>query len=106
MWRAPASRVTPAERNGPSLRTGLCRRDDEVSGLADQLISKSEDNLDSGELPNTEVALGRGSIEVTAAADAERTVRLREWRGQAQDHPEILTVPETRYLKCAVLECL
>ncbi len=42
----------------------------------------------------------------SAAADAGRTVRVREWRGQALDHPEILTVPETRYLKCAVLECL
>ncbi len=42
----------------------------------------------------------------TAAADAGRTVRVREWRGQSADHPEILTVPETRYLKCAVLECL
>ena len=42
----------------------------------------------------------------SAAADAGKTLRVREWRGQAQDHPEILTVPETRYLKCAVLECL
>ncbi len=42
----------------------------------------------------------------SAAADAGRRVRVREWRGQAADHPEILTVPETRYLKCAVLECL
>jgi 23S rRNA (cytosine1962-C5)-methyltransferase len=42
----------------------------------------------------------------SAAADAGRVVRLREWRGQAKDHPEILTIPETRYLKCAVLECL
>lgn len=42
----------------------------------------------------------------SAAADAGRIVRVREWRGQAQDHPEILTIPETRYLKCAVLECL
>jgi 23S rRNA (cytosine1962-C5)-methyltransferase len=42
----------------------------------------------------------------SAAADARRTVRVREWRGQARDHPEILTIPETRYLKCAVLECL
>src|SRR5919202_1193676 len=42
----------------------------------------------------------------SAAVDAERTVRMREWRGQAQDPPEILTVPETRYLKCAVLEVL
>ena len=41
-----------------------------------------------------------------AAADAGRTMRVREWRGQSSDHPEILTVPETRYLKCAVLECL
>ena len=39
-----------------------------------------------------------------AAADAGRTMRVRELRGQAADHPEILTVPETRYLKCAVLE--
>ena len=42
----------------------------------------------------------------SAAADAGRRVRVREWRGQAPDHPEILNVPETRYLKCAVLECL
>ncbi len=42
----------------------------------------------------------------SAAADAGRTLRVREWRGQAADHPEILTVPETRYLKCAVLECV
>ncbi len=42
----------------------------------------------------------------SAAADAGKTLRTREWRGQAQDHPEILTVPETRYLKCAVLECV
>jgi 23S rRNA (cytosine1962-C5)-methyltransferase len=42
----------------------------------------------------------------SAAADAGKTMRVREWRGQAQGHPEILAVPETRYLKCAVLECL
>ena len=40
----------------------------------------------------------------SAAADAGRKIRVREWRGQASDHPEILTIPETRYLKCAVLE--
>ena len=42
----------------------------------------------------------------SAAADAERSLRVRAWRSQARDHPEILTVPETRYLKCAVLESL
>lgn len=40
----------------------------------------------------------------SAAADAGRTMRVREWRGQAADHPEILGIPETRYLKCSVLE--
>lgn len=40
----------------------------------------------------------------SAAADAGAVMRVREWRGQAADHPEILTVPETRYLKCAILE--
>ena len=42
----------------------------------------------------------------SAAADAGAAMRVREWRGQAADHPEILTVPETRYLKCAILEHL
>jgi 23S rRNA (cytosine1962-C5)-methyltransferase len=42
----------------------------------------------------------------SAAADAGPTMRIREWRSQAQDHPEILAIPETRYLKCAVLERL
>lgn len=40
----------------------------------------------------------------SAAADAGRTMRIREWRGQSPDHPEVLTIPETRYLKCAILE--
>ncbi|MGI8649536.1 MAG: class I SAM-dependent rRNA methyltransferase [Rubrobacter sp.] len=39
-----------------------------------------------------------------AAADAHATMRIKEWRSQARDHPEILTVPETSYLKCAVLQ--
>ncbi len=39
-----------------------------------------------------------------AAADAGRAVTLVELRGQAPDHPVNLCVPETRYLKCAVLQ--
>ncbi len=38
-----------------------------------------------------------------AAADADREVTLVEMRGQAPDHPVNLAVPETRYLKCALL---
>jgi 23S rRNA (cytosine1962-C5)-methyltransferase len=39
-----------------------------------------------------------------AAADAGRTVRILERRGQASCHPEILNFPESRYLKYAILE--
>ncbi len=37
-----------------------------------------------------------------AAADAHRTCRILEKRGQAQDHPVLLNVPETAYLKCII----
>jgi 23S rRNA (cytosine1962-C5)-methyltransferase len=36
----------------------------------------------------------------SAASDAHRTLRLLEVRGQAKDHPVLLNVPETAYLKC------
>ncbi len=39
-----------------------------------------------------------------AAADACRHVRLLETRAAAPDHPEVLTLPETRYLKCLILQ--
>jgi 23S rRNA (cytosine1962-C5)-methyltransferase len=41
-----------------------------------------------------------------AAADSGRRMALREFRGQARDHPEVLTIPETGYLKGALLEAL
>jgi 23S rRNA (cytosine1962-C5)-methyltransferase len=37
-----------------------------------------------------------------AAVDAHRTLRLIEVRGQARDHPVLLNVPETSYLKCVI----
>jgi 23S rRNA (cytosine1962-C5)-methyltransferase len=45
-------------------------------------------------------------LEVVAAAslDAGRTMRVLERRTQAKDHPILLTVPETHYLKCLVLQ--
>lgn len=45
-------------------------------------------------------------IVASAALDAGRTVRVLERRTQAQDHPILLTVPETHYLKCLILEAL
>jgi 23S rRNA (cytosine1962-C5)-methyltransferase len=43
-------------------------------------------------------------LEIVAAAarDARREVRILERRGQALDHPVLLAVPETSYLKCIV----
>jgi 23S rRNA (cytosine1962-C5)-methyltransferase len=38
-----------------------------------------------------------------AAQDAHRQVRLVELRGQAKDHPIVPGIPETSYLKCAIL---
>jgi 23S rRNA (cytosine1962-C5)-methyltransferase len=40
----------------------------------------------------------------SAAADAHRRVRLLERRGAAPDHPVVLNLPETEYLKCLVLQ--
>ena len=37
-----------------------------------------------------------------AASDVHRTLRVIENRGQARDHPILLTVPETAYLKCVM----
>jgi len=38
----------------------------------------------------------------SAALDARRNLRLIEVRGQAKDHPVLLNVPETSYLKCVI----
>jgi len=43
------------------------------------------------------------SILREAARDSGRKVRLLEIRTQAPDHPVLLTHPESKYLKCAVL---
>jgi 23S rRNA (cytosine1962-C5)-methyltransferase len=41
-------------------------------------------------------------ILASAAADANRRVQLLETHAAAPDHPEVLTLPETRYLKCLI----
>jgi 23S rRNA (cytosine1962-C5)-methyltransferase len=47
----------------------------------------------------------RGII-ARAAQQAGRTVRLRSVSGQAPDHPVLLAVPETEYLKCVVVQAI
>ena len=45
-------------------------------------------------------------LETVAAAslDSGRKLRVLERRTQSQDHPILLTVPETHYLKCLILQ--
>ncbi len=47
-----------------------------------------------------------GAIVEDAARDAGRMVQLLERRGAGRDHPPLLGVPETEYLKCWILRVL
>lgn len=42
-------------------------------------------------------------ILVSAGKDARRSLRLISMRSQGSDHPVLLSMPETEYLKCAFL---
>jgi 23S rRNA (cytosine1962-C5)-methyltransferase len=45
-------------------------------------------------------------IVAEASLDTHRKLRILERRTQSQDHPILLTIPETLYLKCLILEVL
>jgi 23S rRNA (cytosine1962-C5)-methyltransferase len=45
-------------------------------------------------------------ILAEAANDARRNIIVAERRTQAQDHPILLTMPETHYLKCMIIKSL
>jgi 23S rRNA (cytosine1962-C5)-methyltransferase len=45
-------------------------------------------------------------IIADAALDARRRVQLLEKRGQSSDHPVLLGVPETHYLKCVIARAI
>lgn len=45
-------------------------------------------------------------VIAAAALDCGKQLRVLERRTQAQDHPILLTVPETHYLKCLIFEVL
>jgi hypothetical protein len=47
-----------------------------------------------------------GAIVADAAATAARPVQILERRGAGRDHPELLGVPETAYLKCWIARVL
>jgi 23S rRNA (cytosine1962-C5)-methyltransferase len=45
-------------------------------------------------------------ILAEAAKDAKKGLRLLSFQPQAKDHPVLMALPETEYLKCAVLQVL
>jgi len=45
-------------------------------------------------------------VLIEAARAAKRPFRVLDWAAEAPDHPQLLSVPETHYLKCAVLQAL
>lgn len=45
-------------------------------------------------------------VLLEAARAAHRPFRILEWEGESPDHPQLLAVPETHYLKCAVLQAI
>jgi 23S rRNA (cytosine1962-C5)-methyltransferase len=45
-------------------------------------------------------------VLLESARAARRPMRVLEWRGEAADHPQLLAVPETHYLKCALLQAV
>ncbi len=45
-------------------------------------------------------------VLAAAARDSGRTLQLVAWTGAGADHPELLNVPETGYLKGALLRAL
>jgi 23S rRNA (cytosine1962-C5)-methyltransferase len=46
------------------------------------------------------------AILLEAARDTGRTLQIVQRRGQSRDHPELLGVPESSYLKCYILRVL
>jgi 23S rRNA (cytosine1962-C5)-methyltransferase len=45
-------------------------------------------------------------IIAEAALDARRRLQIIEKRGQSSDHPVLVGVPETHYLKCVIVRLM
>ncbi len=45
-------------------------------------------------------------VLLEAARAAHHPFRVAAWTGESPDHPQLLAVPETHYLKCAVLQAI
>ena len=112
-WSQAPRNPTPASTSSFSIRRPLPKRKRAVEGALrgyKELNLRALKMLRPGGLLITcscshHVAWAdlEGAV-ASAAADASRRVRLLERRGAAPDHPVVLNLPETEYLKCLVLE--
>ncbi len=93
----------PAFAKSRKDRPGALRGYGEINRRAFQLLNPG------GVLLTCSCSYNLGEAEFlevvrTAAAQAGRPARLVERRGAARDHPGLLALPESLYLKCLVLE--
>lgn len=75
----------------------------EINAMAMRLIKKGGMLATSSCSYHIEKAMFLDMLR-DSARDAGRNPRLMEYRSQGRDHPILLSVPETEYLKCAFLE--
>ena len=77
----------------------------EINLRAMQLLSPGGHLITCSCSYNVDEAMFLAILEA-AAADAQRALAVVERRTQARDHPVLLSMPETQYLKCIVLRRL
>lgn len=95
----------PAFTKSRSAREGALRGYKEINRRALQLLSPGGVLITcSCSHHVSEAALLELIAE--AALETNRTLRVLERRTQSQDHPILLTVPETLYLKCLIFEVI
>ena len=89
------------------IRLSLQARHDELSAEYEQAVAQSQvlRLVEVGDTAGDDQAdSGTKTAERDTAQSLLRTILER--RAQSQDHPILLTVPETLYLKCLVLEVI
>jgi 23S rRNA (cytosine1962-C5)-methyltransferase len=93
----------PAFTKSRSAREGALRGYKEINRRALQLLSPGSVLIScscSHHVSEAELL----ELIAEASLDTGRTLRVLERRTQSQDHPILLTVPETLYLKCLIFE--
>ena len=70
----------------------------------DTLYQQGIRSLQKGDLEAARAAFEK--VVLAAANDAKRSVQVIEKRGAARDHPALMGVPESRYLKCLIVRAL